>query len=187
MEQKENPCIGVKSSGETHTPPSWLAQFAQVRLRGEETKKRKPRLRLLFYGWPALMPEGCTILCLLNETLSCNRAVTLVHHFKSLLWQDRTKEITHSPDISYHDVWELIESPYNTYCALLTWEKPVLIADILNTAEQPILLRPTTPWALSVHTENSTCMTSFSCFWGGNLLLVLREKFNNSNKNLKFK
>ena len=111
MEQKENPCIGVKTSGETNTPPSWLAQFAQVRLGGEETKKRKPRLRLLFYGWPTLMPEGCTILCLLNETLSCNRAVTLVHHFKYLLWQDRTKEITHSPDISYHDVWELIKSP----------------------------------------------------------------------------
>ena len=35
---------------------------------------------------------------LLYKTLSCNQAVTLVHHFKSLLWQDRTKEITHSPN-----------------------------------------------------------------------------------------
>ena len=181
MEQKENPWTGVKSLGETNTPPSWLAQFAQVRLRWE-TEKRKPRLRALLYGWPALMPGGCTILCQIKLW-----AVTLVHHFKSLLWWDRTKETTHSPDISYHDIGELIKSPYNTYCALLTWEKPVLTADILDTAEQPILLHPTTPWALSVHTENSTCMTSFSCFWGGNLLLVLREKFNNSNKNLKFK
>ena len=30
----------------------------------------------------------------LNKTLSCNWAVTLVHHFKSLLWCDRTKEMT---------------------------------------------------------------------------------------------
>ena len=40
MEQKENPWTGVKSLGETNTPPSWLAQFAQVRLRWE-TEKRK--------------------------------------------------------------------------------------------------------------------------------------------------
>ena len=80
-----------------HTP--FLASpICTGQARGEETKKRKPRLRLLFYGWPTLMPEGCTILCLLNETLSCNRAVTLVHHFKYLLWQDRTKEIT----LSWH-------------------------------------------------------------------------------------
>ena len=25
---KENPQIGVRTSGETNTPPSWLAQFA---------------------------------------------------------------------------------------------------------------------------------------------------------------
>ena len=30
--------------------------------------------------------------------LSCNQAVTLVSHFKFLLWWDRTKEITHSPN-----------------------------------------------------------------------------------------
>ena len=33
-----------------------------------------------------------------NKTLSCNRAITLVHHFKYLLWQNRTMEIIHSPD-----------------------------------------------------------------------------------------
>jgi len=37
-EAKENPWTGVRISGETNTPPSWLAQFVQGRLRaGEET------------------------------------------------------------------------------------------------------------------------------------------------------
>ena len=40
---KENPQIGVRTSGETNTPPSWLAQFAQGRLSGEETKGGKRR------------------------------------------------------------------------------------------------------------------------------------------------
>ena len=35
-----------------------------------------------------------------NKTkLSCNRDVTLGHSFRFLLWQDRTKEMTHSPDM----------------------------------------------------------------------------------------
>ena len=42
--------------------------------------------------WFILMPRGYTIFCLLNKTLTCNRAVTLV--------TDRTVEITHSSDIS---------------------------------------------------------------------------------------
>ena len=29
----------------------------------------------LLWGWPALIPQGCTFLCLPNKTLSCNRAV----------------------------------------------------------------------------------------------------------------
>ena len=37
---------------------------------------------------------------LLNKTLSCTWAIILVCHFKSLLWWDRTKEITHSHNIS---------------------------------------------------------------------------------------
>ena len=41
-------------------------------------------LRPLLWGQPALTHWGCTILCLPNKTLSCNRAVTLVHRFKSL-------------------------------------------------------------------------------------------------------
>ena len=40
---KENPWTGVRTSGETNTPPSWLAQFAQGRLSGEETKGGKRR------------------------------------------------------------------------------------------------------------------------------------------------
>ena len=35
---KENPWTGVRTSGETNTPFSWLAQSAWGRLRGEETK-----------------------------------------------------------------------------------------------------------------------------------------------------
>ena len=34
---KENPQIGVRTSGETNTPPSWLAQFAEGRLKVGET------------------------------------------------------------------------------------------------------------------------------------------------------
>ena len=57
------------------------------------------RLSPVLWGWPTLMQKKiCTFLCLPNKTPGCNQAVTLVHHFKSLLWQDRTKDITHSPD-----------------------------------------------------------------------------------------
>ena len=67
-------------------------------------KRRKPRrLRPFLWGWRALPPRGCTFLCLLSKTLSCNKAVTLVHHFKSLLWQDRTEEITLPQHIWGHD------------------------------------------------------------------------------------
>ena len=52
---------------------------------------------------PALTPRGYTFLCLLNKALSCNRAVTLVHRFKSLLQQDRTEEITRSPNTSMQE------------------------------------------------------------------------------------
>ena len=61
-------------------------------------EKRKPKWsRPLFCGRPALRSQGFTnFACQLK--LSCNKVVTLAHHFKSLLWQDGTKEITHSPD-----------------------------------------------------------------------------------------
>ena len=43
---KENPRAGVRTSGETDTPASWLTQFAQGRLGsgcGEEEKKHIKR------------------------------------------------------------------------------------------------------------------------------------------------
>ena len=38
---KENPQTSVRTSGETNMPPSWLAQFVQGRISGEETKRIK--------------------------------------------------------------------------------------------------------------------------------------------------
>ena len=41
------------------------------------------------------------VLCLACQMkFWCNRAVTLVHHFKSLLWRYRTEEIAHTRNIS---------------------------------------------------------------------------------------
>ena len=69
---KEDMWTGVRTSGETNTPLSWLAQFAQGRLIGEETKNIKKGsqdgLRLLLWGQPALTPQECIILCLPNKT-----------------------------------------------------------------------------------------------------------------------
>ena len=44
-------------------------------------------LRSLLWDRPTLAPPGCTVR-LLNKTLSCNLAVTLDYHFKSLLQWD---------------------------------------------------------------------------------------------------
>ena len=38
---KENRWTGVRTSGETKTAPSWLAQFAEGRLSGEKTNKQE--------------------------------------------------------------------------------------------------------------------------------------------------
>ena len=38
---KANPWTGVRTSGETKTAPSWLAQFAEGRLSGEKTNKQE--------------------------------------------------------------------------------------------------------------------------------------------------
>ena len=55
---KENLWTGVRISGETNTPPSWLAQFALGRLevgRGQMYKRRKPRrIEASLWGQPAL-------------------------------------------------------------------------------------------------------------------------------------
>ena len=52
----------------------------------------------LLWGQSTLTPRKHAILCLLNKTPSHDWAVTLVHRLKLLLWQDKTKEMTHSPD-----------------------------------------------------------------------------------------
>ena len=59
-------------------------------------KKIKPRQieALSLWSQPALTLRGYTILCVLIK-LSWNWAATLVHRFKSLLWRDKTEEITH--------------------------------------------------------------------------------------------
>ena len=67
------------------------------------------------------MPQGCTILCLSNKTLSCNQDVTLVCYFKSSLQQDKTKEITHSSDSSVC----LISKQYKMYLRITIYRLPV--------------------------------------------------------------
>ena len=81
---------------------------------GEEKKTYKKRnqnwtrgLSSHLLGWHALMPQRGTFLCLPNKSLSCNQAVTVVCHFKSLLWWDRTEEITHFPYIFMHQTLPL--------------------------------------------------------------------------------
>ena len=55
-------------------------------------------LRALLWGRPTLRTWGCTFLYLPYTILSSRWAITLVCHFRFLLQQDRTEEITHSPD-----------------------------------------------------------------------------------------
>ena len=64
-ETKENPQTGVRTSGETNTPPSWPAQFAQAQgeVGRQIYKRRKPRwIEPLLWGQPTLTPQGCTLL-----------------------------------------------------------------------------------------------------------------------------
>ena len=83
---------------------------------GCQEELRIPLLR----GRPALVPGGYTFVRLLNKTLSWNPAVTLVHHFKYLLQLDRTKEITHSPDISHCGPRNSHFSPRIFFCFIFT-------------------------------------------------------------------
>ena len=59
-----------------HVSHFWLALICIRQACGEETKIIQigisDGLRSLLRGWPALMPQGCTILCLPNKTLSGN-------------------------------------------------------------------------------------------------------------------
>ena len=86
---KENAQNRVRTSGETNTPPSWPAQYAQGRLkvgRRQTHKRRKPRW-IEASPLEAACPHSSRVYYPLffQIKLSCNQAVTLVSHFKFLL------------------------------------------------------------------------------------------------------
>ena len=62
--------------GNKYVFPFWLALICIRQACGEETELTQigisDGLRRLLWGWLALMPQGCTILCLPNKTLSHN-------------------------------------------------------------------------------------------------------------------
>ena len=67
MEQKK---AGGRPSGETNSPPG------QPNLHRADSRRHikmgsQDGLKPPLWGQPALMPPGCTFLCLLNKTLSC--------------------------------------------------------------------------------------------------------------------
>ena len=69
----------------------------------------------LLLGQPALTPQGCIVLCLPNKTelyQSCNSGPP----FQTLLQQDRTKEITHSPDICHDSDLTRLKQPQLSPC-----------------------------------------------------------------------
>ena len=75
-EQRKILRTGVRTSGETNTPASWLALICiwQAQKVGDKNVKKRESKQVgpLHWGQPAFTPRGCTILCLLNTTLSCN-------------------------------------------------------------------------------------------------------------------
>ena len=68
-EQRKILRTGVRTSGETNTPASWLALICIWQAQGGGGKCTKrgslEGLRLLLWGHPTLTPRGCTILCFL--------------------------------------------------------------------------------------------------------------------------
>ena len=87
MEQKKIQGPGVRTSVKQTAllaSPIYIGQAQQV---GDKhiNGGSQDRLRPLLCSWPTLTPQGCTLLCLWNKTLSCNQAVTLARHIKSLL------------------------------------------------------------------------------------------------------
>ena len=67
---KENPRTGVRTSGETNSPPGQPNLCGVGSGGGDKTFKKRSQegLRPLLCGRPALMSQGCTILCLPNKT-----------------------------------------------------------------------------------------------------------------------
>ena len=61
-----------------HTPFLASPMCIEQAQRGEDKtykERKQDGLRPLLWGRPTLTPRGCTILCLPNKTLSCNRVV----------------------------------------------------------------------------------------------------------------
>ena len=82
---KENPRTKVRTSGETNSPSGQPNLHKAGSGGGGKHMKRGAKIGPLLLGQPALMPWG-VISFVCQVKLSCNRDVTLVHHFKSLLW-----------------------------------------------------------------------------------------------------
>ena len=110
-EQKKICRLGVRTSDETNTPPFWLAliRIGQAQGGGDKTYKKWDSRWVEASSWGSAHPHasGYTIL---NKTLGCNQAVTLVRHFKFLLLRDRTEQITHFPNSVFSEITETLES-----------------------------------------------------------------------------
>ena len=66
---KENPKMGMRTSGETNSPPGQPLYIGQAQGEDAAYIKRGAKMSpLSFYMWPGLMPRQCTILSLLNKT-----------------------------------------------------------------------------------------------------------------------
>ena len=104
MEQKK--IWGPDWESQVKQTAFWVSPVYIGQAQGEETKhiKRGAKIETLSFwvSLPSHLEGVLSFACQIK--LSCNQAVTLVHHFKSLLWWDRTEEITHSPDISPGDL-----------------------------------------------------------------------------------
>ena len=88
--------------------PPWLGQFPQGRLgaRDKCIKRRnqdgsRPRL----WDQPALTPRGCTFLGLLNKTLSCKQAVTLIRCVSNLCCGKTEPRKLHTPPTYLHIIF----------------------------------------------------------------------------------
>ena len=89
-----------ETSGGTNSPPGYPILHTAGSGEKKEHIKRGAKLSpSLLLGRPAShLKDVCSFAYQIK--LSCNRAVTPVSHFTFLVQWDRTKEITHSPDIS---------------------------------------------------------------------------------------
>ena len=78
--------------------PIYIGQ-AQREEKKHVKRGAKTKTALFFWVSPPLCLKDEDVFSFVCQIkLSCNRAVTLVHHFKFLLRWDRTEEIRHSPD-----------------------------------------------------------------------------------------